>query len=101
MQAGDCFNIMTQSAVDFENYTLLPVILLILNPYDKQKVVVIVKGFDTNSWDLGCCLEFQESLRVTQSDLHFLQPFIFLAVEDPSYLYWGMGETEKTLEVAP
>ena len=51
--------------------------------------VEIFKKHEVNVWGADYCRQIANAVCVTLSELHILQPAIFLAMEDPSHLTCG------------
>ena len=92
MKASDSFDLITQNEVEVDLYLLLPSLWQAMSTVDKTEAVRIVQEHDGNAWDVACCRQLVDALKVSLSDLPLLQPAIFLAIEDPSHLARGFED---------
>ncbi len=91
MKAADSFNLIMQSK-QIDKYTLLPSLWQAMPPVDKKTAVAIFEHFDKDAWSVECCGELIKALKISLADLTFLQPCIFLAIDNPLNLDRGLKE---------
>ncbi len=100
-QAADSFNLITQSK-QIDEYTLLPSLWQAMPPADKKTTVAIVEHFGKDAWSVECCGELIKALKISVADLTFLQPCIFLSIDNPLHLDRGLKEViDKITANAP
>jgi hypothetical protein len=91
IQAADSFNLIMQSK-QIDEYTLLPSLWQAMPPVDKKTAVALVEHFSEYSWSVEWCGELIKALKISLADLTLLQPWIFLAIDNPLHLDKGLKE---------
>ena len=89
MQSSDSFDLVLQNNNNIDKYLLLPDTWQGMITEHKTEAVEIVKNHKCNVWGVECCRKISYAVCVTLSNLHTLQPAIFLSMVDPSHLTRG------------
>ena len=91
MHASDSFDLATQSKVD--EYQLLPELWQAMVPEYKSKALSVFHSHDC-MWTPSCVMDLKNNFHLTLKEVSSLQVCIWLALDHPSHLYWGMEVVE-------
>ena len=89
MQSSDSFYIVLQNNNNIDRYLLLPDTWQEMSTEHKTAAVEILNKHKCNVWGVDCCRMIPDAVCVPLSEIHTLQPAIFLSMVDPSHLTCG------------
>ena len=89
MKSIDSFDLVMQNDNKIGKYLLLPETWQAISTEHKTAAVEIVKKHEGNAWGVDCFRQIFDAICVPLSEIHTLEPAIFLAMEYLSHLTCG------------